>query len=349
MNAAAQYQQPKPAAAAAKAAFGRLEVRELEYLMLTQVPDLDRLLFAVLKVRYDTRSGAVADRIDTLARWSGMSYRAVQRSLNSLKARGVITRSTHGLAGGSRRQTVTWRTAIVPYEEWPATPLEQIVVSLDAHRALLMRKGHATQAHPTTLDTPRTIDGHARNARRSRLATRNIPASYPESFPERDGSLEEDEDEGTSGARDLGTRWVTSRLKAGLHRFTDGVALRWLNDRAAEATEAGATDSDLERAFRDHVDAVFADTREFGTWALQVRDARLDNERQLEFSRAMLAQREAEDREHQARLADPDEQARIREIIRCGRELLAERGQAEDRSTSTTATADPRIAYRGEA
>ena len=109
--------------------FGQLQQRELEYMRLLGFDASDRLLFAVLKVRYDARLRAVADRISTLSDWTGLSERKVQYSLRSLADRNLIARERHRVTGGPQGYVWSWTTTVRAYEDWPSEPLTKLASS----------------------------------------------------------------------------------------------------------------------------------------------------------------------------------------------------------------------------
>ena len=180
-----------PSPQKAEGPFGRLEQRELEYMSLCDFAPLDRLLCVVLRARVDGRTKKVHDRIDTLARWSGMSTRSVQRSLGSLEQRGTIARHRHRISGGARGQAFTWSTTLVPYEGWPTAPLECLVIGMSVYLRVFHQLGErATGASPSGKNMPKPTEEPARIAGRTRLATRDSPESYPETSPERGAASE---------------------------------------------------------------------------------------------------------------------------------------------------------------
>lgn len=296
---------------------------------LAGTPALDRLLFSVLKVRYDARRKGVGDRIDTLAEWSGMGYRAVQRALDRLRKAGLIERDRRGVTGGSRgAATVTWTTKLRPYEDWPTGPLErliaQTVAALTAYRAVFLCNGRASQASPSTTDTPAATEGHVWSAGRTRLATRDNQASYPEIYPERGRSPRVDEDEGTDAAflDRLSRRWKRDRVAAGYDRFVDARALADLRQIGLELLTNGADRGDVERAVTQRAAERWSDTRELAEWVTGIRTAREEAEEALRRSRAFLDERAREDRELEERLAreraDPNYPARLAAIRAVG-------------------------------
>ena len=309
-----------------KIAYGRLEQRELEYMKLVGTPALDRLLFAVLKVRYDARRGAVADRINTLAEWTGMGGRAVQRGLDRLQRAGLIERKRRGVSGGTRGSaTVTWTTDVRPHEAWPTGPLEQLItgrtIALDAYRSVFLCNGHAPPASPSpeacVTDTPGGDEGHACSDRRTRLATRDNQASSQEISQERGHALPVRKDEGTDAEylEGLAERWKRDRLAAGYDRFVDRRALTVLRHLAGELLAAGAERRDLERAIGLKVAAKWADTRELGEWVAEAGTAREDAEKAARRNREFFERQDREDRERAERIAkeqaDPGYKSRI--------------------------------------
>lgn len=79
-------------------------------------------------------------------------------------------------------------------------------------------------------------------------------------------------------AKRLANKWRSSREDAGLERFTDPTALKWLRDAIARAFTAGCEQQDIETAIRWHVEEDFADPRQLDRWAIDVRDQRLKEE-----------------------------------------------------------------------
>lgn len=278
--------------------FGRVEQRELEYMRLLRFNPLDRLLFAVLKVRYDARSGTVTDRIATLAKWAGLSERRVQASLRSLAESGVVIRAKHPGAGGPRGHAWSWSTTVRHYSDWPAEPLERLIAVTISylrtfHRAV---EEHASPALSPGKSTHQRVEEHAPARGRGRTATRDNPASSLDTSQERDALFEECEEDERADDRSspLGTRWIILRGDAGL-RFADPTAARWLEAGAAQALRNGCTDEDIEGALLRHSEEAFADTRNFAKWAAAERDERLRDARDRERSRLFLEQREREE------------------------------------------------------
>lgn len=298
--------------------FGRVEQRELEYMRLLRFEPLNRLLFAVLRVRYDARTGTVSDRISTLADWSGMSERKVQYCLRNLARRGVISRERHRSAGGPVGCAWSWSTTVRPYDDWPVEPLAVLVAASIAYLSVFHgaeENTHDLRALPAKR-THHSKGEDAQNARRERTGTRHYQASSPDISQERDASFDEcdDEDARSHDPRRLRELWVTLRADAELHRFLDDTALRWLTERVPEAVRAGCSAEDLERAVRRHAEVAFADPRNFLEWAVAERDDRLRSERDRERSCAFVAEREREQVEFERRRAEPgfnDEVGRI--------------------------------------
>lgn len=284
-------------------AFGRLEQCELEYLRLLAFDPLDRLLFAVLKVRYDARKGTVTDRIETLANWTGMSPRRVQYCLNSLAKRGLLIRARHRGVGGPRGHAWSWSSTVLAYADWPTEPFARHLIGLVAYVATFypVRPEGAGRASSSTKSTHQTKEEDAQNEGRGRTATRDNQESSLDSSQERDASfdLEDEEARRDRGSLPLGTRWVLLRGDAGLERFADPTAARWLEAGAVEARRAGCSEDDIERAMRRHSEETFSDTRNFATWAAAERDERLREERDRQRSRLFLEQRGREDAEAQ--------------------------------------------------
>lgn len=190
--------------AKACAPFGLIEQRELEYMTLCGFSALDCWAFVVLRVRSD-RTKVVHDRIDTLARWSCLGARTMQRSLASLARRSVILRKPHPVKDGARGQAFSWTTTILPYEAWPTEPLVRTIATMVAYLEVLYpSKEHAARALSSVTakrkNTPEATEEHARIGGRTRLATRDNPESYPEVFPE--SSSDDDEAASLPGYED---------------------------------------------------------------------------------------------------------------------------------------------------
>ncbi|MHB8648119.1 MAG: hypothetical protein ACYDAR_20245 [Thermomicrobiales bacterium] len=183
-------------------AFGRVEQRELEYLRLLRVDPLDRLIFAVLRVRYDARRGAVMDKIGTLADWSGMSERKVQACLQSLVRRGIITRLRRPAGGGQPGHAWSWSTTVCPYEGWPWEPLAVLVVASVAYISVFLNAQNTHDERALRAKkTHRTTEEDAQNGRGARTATRHNQESYPETYQDVTSvasltDAEDDEEEG---------------------------------------------------------------------------------------------------------------------------------------------------------
>ena len=310
---------------AAHSAFGRVEQRELEYMRLLRFDPLDRLLFAVLRVRYDARSRTVEDRISTLAEWSGLSIRSVERRLASLKRRGIIEREGRRNAGGPKAHGWRWSTSIRPYDDWPTGPMAALVVTWSAYLSVFYRP--APQAASSGKSPPQTMEEPAKNDPRARQTTRHNQESSPDISQERDASLEQrdEEDVPRDDPRRLGKLWVALRADAGLDRFLDDLAVRWLTGHVPDALRAGCSPDDLERAVRRYADVDFADPRKFLEWALAERDDRLRSERDIKRSRAHDAERQRKDAELERQRAEPGYDDRVRQILEDTRSRLGAR------------------------
>ena len=303
--------------------FGRLYQRDLDYLRLARFDASDRLLFSVIHVRAGAGVLAVNDRITTLADWTGLSARKVQASLASLARRGVISRERRAIAGGAKGHAWRWTTGVRPYEEWPTEPLLTVIATAmrSAMWSLLQgKRAQGVRALAEEAERKRrqeSTEEDAQNEGRGRTTTRHNPERPPDLLQERnDLHVSADaKDAGIHLARRLGKYWVSDREDAGLERFTDLTAARWIAERVPLALEAGCSETDITVALEDWARKDFADPRNLVAWATAERDDRLRTEREIARSREWAAQRDREQAELARKQTEPGYQEEVAAIL----------------------------------
>jgi len=297
--------------------FGALEQRELEYMAMTAVRVADRLLFVVLRVRSCKATETVRDRIDTLARWSGMSSRQVQYGLERLQQRGLITRtrSSRPEPGGPRGHAWTWTTVPLGYGVWPTEPIARIVATVLAYIAVFYPYEHqdAGAASSSSKSAQGLAEEDAAHRGRARTPTRRNREPDLEVSSESLSSTRSGDEAATSTeVGRLVEAWA--RVRQG-RRFGDRMALRWLREAIESALRDGCHVEDLDAALARHAGDEFADPRDFDRWAAVERSDRHHREAADRAMRARLAREHEHDERVCCELEGPESAAKMKAIL----------------------------------
>lgn len=284
--------------------FGRLFKDEAEYMLLTNVPPLCRLVYDRLVLRARPNR-VVVDGVDSLAKWTGLGGSTVRACLADLTRRGIIKRQRSPIREG--RGSFATRTELVPYEDWPTEPLMRYVAATVAYVNVFYpsTNGHVAPDGPTTnrydiADGPTTNryvgdDQPLPQPRPTAMATRSNPDTYPESYPEGTSRARAREaaaaaappgkvrNEERAAVREAVQLWTQERERhrersgEAYSRFTDPRALQNLRTAVQRALVASEW-RDIAQGIRIHAASPNGNPYYVDEWAREQTGLRLETE-----------------------------------------------------------------------